>query len=288
MSLNELTLNSQSLDTFSKVFESYGSDIKRFKPAFMKRRLDRRMRMLEINNYYEYALILKRERREFEELFASLSINVTDFFRDFAVYEKFRSSIIPKILTNLKLKDKIRIWSAGCASGEEAYSLAMMFSYASGKNFDVEIVANDINKNAIEYAQNGLYPAKNIEKLPENIIKNNFKKISNSENIEEYEVLQSIKNLVTFKVSDILSCDVTQYDVIFCRNVLIYYEKETQELIMEKFNRCLKESGYLVLGMDETMLGRKCAKLFHPIMPRERIYQKMHSDKLPDWNTSNL
>ena len=240
----------------------------------MKRRLDRRMRILEINDYSEYASILRKERHEFDELVTSLSINVTSFFRDFMVYDKFKSYVIPKILSSLKQKEKIRVWSAGCASGEEAYSLAILFEHAVGKNFNVEIIASDVNKKAIEYAQNGTYPAKSIEKLPMEFIINNFHKINNQDNNVEYQVASHIKNLVTFQVGDILSNRVTQVDAIFCRNVLIYYEKETQELIMEKFNHCLKDGGYMALGMDETMLGRRCEKLFYPLMPRERIYQK--------------
>ena len=277
LSLNELSLNEDLLRVFSSVFETYGLDIKRYKIAFMKRRLDRRMRILEIEDYLEYAMVLKKERPEFEELFTSLSINVTNFFRDPAVYDKFKLSVMPKILSALGQRDKIKVWSAGCASGEEAYSLAIMFIHAIGRtnNFDLEIIANDINKKAIEYAQIGRYSEKSIDTLPLDIIANHFQKIVDSENNVLYEVVPSTKNLVTFKVGDILSNDSKNVDVIFCRNVLIYYEKEAQELIVTKFYHCLKESSYLVLGMDETMLGRRCEKLFNPIMARERIYQKI-------------
>jgi chemotaxis protein methyltransferase CheR len=277
LSLNELSLSEDLLYAFGKVFEIYGFDIKRYKTAFMKRRLDRRMRILEIDDYFEYAMILKKERREFEELFTSLSINVTNFFRDSTVYDKFRLFILPKILSGLGQQDKVRIWSAGCASGEEAYSLAILFIHAIGQtnNVNVEIIANDIDERAIAYAQRGRYSQKSVAKLPPDVIVNHFQKIANGENHVEYEVVPSTKNLVTFKAGDILSNDSKNLDVIFCRNVLIYYEKEAQELIMTKFYHCLKESGYLILGMDETMLGRRCGKLFNPLMPRERIYQKI-------------
>ncbi len=235
------------------------------------------MRILDISDYSEYATVLKNERQEFEELFASLSINVTNFFRDFMVYDKFKSLVLPKLISDIDKQNKIRVWSAGCASGEEAYSLAIMFTPAvwEANNLGIEIIANDINKKAIEHAKNGKYPAKSVEQLPKDITARNFQKITNGENNVEYEIIPSIKNLVTFKVEDILSNDAKHFDVIFCRNVLIYYEKEAQELIMTKFHHCLKESGYLVLGMDETMLGRKCEKLFNPLMARERIYQKI-------------
>jgi len=277
LSLNGLTLNEEVMDEFNKISTSYGLDLARYKPAFIKRRLDRRMRILNISEYSQYALVLKNDRKEFEAIFSSLSINVTNFFRDSAVFDRFQSSVLPQILSYLGERGKIRIWSAGCASGEEPYSIAMLFKQAIGKmtNLDVEVVANDVNKMAIQFAERGRYPAKSVETLPQNIIKNNFQKITDDQNNVEYEVAQSIKDMVTFKSGDILSYTMQSFDVIFCRNVLIYYEKEAQELILTKFYKGLSDSGYLVLGMDETMFGRQCQKLFNPLMARERIYQKV-------------
>jgi chemotaxis protein methyltransferase CheR len=262
---------------FNNVFASYGLDLARYKPAFIKRRLDRRMRILNISDYSKYSLTLRDNRKEFEEIFASLSINVTNFFRDSTVFDRFQLSILPKILSDLDGSSKIRVWSAGCASGEEPYSIAMMFKQAIEKlpNLEVEIIANDVNKHAIQFAQRGRYPAKSVESLPPNIILNNFQKKTIDNNNTEYDVVPVIKDMVTFKVGDILSDAMQSFDVIFCRNVLIYYEKEAQELIFTKFYKGLKDSGYMVLGMDETMFGRRCQKLFNPLMPRERIYQKV-------------
>jgi chemotaxis protein methyltransferase CheR len=277
LSLNDLTLNADIVAEFNKIFAGYGLDLARYKPAFIKRRLDRRMRILNISDYSQYMLALKNNRKEFEEIFTSLSINVTNFFRDSIVFDRFQLSILPKILSSLGDGNKIRVWSAGCASGEEPYSIAMMFKQAIGKlsNLEVEIIANDVNKFAIQFAERGRYPAKGVESLPPSIILNNFQKIRDDNNNLEYEIISEIKNMVTFKVGDILSDTIQSFDVIFCRNVLIYYEKEAQELIFTKFHRGLKNSGYLVLGMDETMFGRRCQKLFNPLMARERIYQKV-------------
>ncbi|MGI0017426.1 MAG: CheR family methyltransferase [Nitrosotalea sp.] len=277
MSLNDLTINADILMEFNTIFASYGLDLTRYKSAFIKRRLDRRMRILNISDYSQYAIILKNNRKEFEEIFTSLSINVTNFFRDSTVFDRFQLSILPKILSGLGKNDKIRVWSAGCASGEEPYSIAMMFKQAIGKlpDVDVEIIANDVNKFAIQFAERGRYPAKSVESLPLNVMLNNFQKTADENNNTEYEIVPTIKKMVTFKAGDILSDTMQFFDVIFCRNVLIYYEKEAQELIFTKFYKGLKDSGYLVLGMDETMFGRRCQKLFNPLMARERIYQKV-------------
>lgn len=272
-----MALNTDIVTEFNKIFASYGLDLARYKPAFIKRRLDRRMRILNISDYTQYILALKNNRKEFEEIFASLSINVTNFFRDSTVFDRFQLSILPKILSSLGESNKIRVWSAGCASGEEPYSIAMMFKQAIGKlpDLEVEIIANDVNKSAIQFAERGRYPAKSVESLPPSIILNNFQKRIDENNIVEYEIVSTIKNMVTFKMGDILSDTIQSFDVIFCRNVLIYYEKEAQELIFTKFYKGLKDSGYLVLGMDETMFGRRCQKLFNPLLVRERIYQKI-------------
>lgn len=277
MSLNGLTLNAEVMNEFNQISAGYGLDLARYKPAFIKRRLDRRMRILNISEYSQYAHVLKNDRKEFEEIFLSLSINVTNFFRDSAVFDRFQLSILPQILSSLGETRKIRIWSAGCASGEEPYSIAIMFNQILGKiaNLDVKVIANDVNKTAIQFAERGRYSRKSVESLPPDVIKNNFQKISDNGQDVEYEVIQSVKDMVTFKVGDILSDTLQSFDVIFCRNVLIYYEKEAQELILTKFYKGLKDSGYLVLGMDETMFGRRCQKLFNPLMARERIYQKM-------------
>lgn len=235
------------------------------------------MRILNISDYAKYATTLDNDRKEFEEIFASLSINVTNFFRDSTVFDRFQLSILPKILSGIDGENKIRIWSAGCASGEEPYSIAMMFKQEIRKlpNLKVEIVANDVNKFAIQFAERGRYSAKSVESLPSNIILNNFQQRTDENNHVEYEIMQSIKDMVTFRVGDILSDTIQYFDAIFCRNVLIYYEKEAQELIFTKFYKGLKDTGYLVLGMDETMFGRRCQKLFNPLMARERIYQKV-------------
>ncbi|MGI0066392.1 MAG: CheR family methyltransferase, partial [Nitrosotalea sp.] len=160
MSLNGLTLDAEVMDVFNKISAGYGLDLARYKPAFIKRRLDRRMRILNIAEYSQYAHILKNDRKEFEEIFSSLSINVTNFFRDSKVFDRFQLSILPQILSNLGERRKIRIWSAGCASGEEPYSIAMMFKQALGTmiHLDIEIVANDVNKTAIQFAERGRYP----------------------------------------------------------------------------------------------------------------------------------
>ena len=277
MSLDDSELPAGVMSEFTRVFAINGIDLTLYKPSFIKRRLDRRMNILDISEYDMYAKMLIGNHKEFEEISSSLHINVTSFFRDPDVFNTFKTSILPRLFSNLKSSQKIRIWSAGCASGEEAYSVALMIHQAVDKfNIpNVEIIANDVNYDAIQFAQRGKYSSKNIESLPNDVVSNNFHKVIDDNDDVHYEIGQHIKKMITFRQGDILSCNIPFFDIVFCRNVLIYYEPEAQDLILTKFYTNLKNGGYLILGMDETLFGRSCHKLFHPLMLRERIYQKI-------------
>ncbi len=277
MSLDDSELPAGVMSEFTRVFAINGIDLTLYKPSFIKRRLDRRMNILDISEYDMYVKMLIDNHKEFEEISSSLHINVTSFFRDPDVFNTFKTSILPRLFSNLKSSQKIRIWSAGCASGEEAYSVALMIYQAVDKfNIpNVEIIANDVNYDAIQFAQRGKYSSKNIESLPNDVVSNNFHKVIDSNDDVHYEIGQHIKKMITFQQGDILSYNIPFFDIVFCRNVLIYYEPEAQDLILTKFYTNLKNGGYLILGMDETLFGRRCHKLFHPLMLRERIYQKI-------------
>ena len=275
MSLSDDIHDTKLAPVFLKVLERHGLDLNRYKIAFLKRRFNIRMRERGLSDYVEYAKLLEKDPEEFAELFQKLCINVTNFFRDSHVYSTFASHVLPVIASQVKPFNNIRIWSAGCASGEEPYSIAILFSHALNDNARIEIIASDVNKEAIQFAKEGKYSANSLRELPEDLRIKYFRLLYDNKNMTpEYRVIDQIKNLVTFKVDDLLSSQDKYFDVIFCRNVLIYYEKETQEIIFRKFHRNLKENGYLVIGMDESMLGKESQKLFTSIMPRERIYQK--------------
>jgi chemotaxis methyl-accepting protein methylase len=277
LSLDDSELPAGVMSEFTRVFAINGIDLTLYKPSFIKRRLDRRMNILDISEYDMYVKMLIDNHKEFEEISSSLHINVTSFFRDPDVFNTFKTSILPRLFSNLKSSQKIRIWSAGCASGEEAYSVALMIYQVVDKfNIpNVEIIANDVNYDAIQFAQRGKYSSKNIESLPNDVVSNNFHKVIDSNDDVHYEIGQHIKKMITFRQGDILSYNIPFFDIVFCRNVLIYYEPEAQDLILTKFYTNLKNGGYLILGMDETLFGRRCHKLFHPLMLRERIYQKI-------------
>ena len=284
----EISISEQDLKEITQfVHKKRGLDLSYFKPTFLSRRISVRMRMLNITSSSQYAELLNSDINEVGTLYDSLSINVTKFYRDKQVWQVFRNKIIPNLLKNTKRNDKLRIWSCGCASGEEPYSLAIMFNEAF-KNSDnkFKILATDINSKALQHAQRGIYTADNLKNLDSLLITKYFKKT----NDENYKIIDKIKDLVSFNLADITTFSISYLDVIFCRNLLIYYGKDAQDLIFKKFHNVLKPNRYLVLGMDETLWGHKLQNSFSSLNSKDRIYQKnlsVDSKSSLNFNKSN-
>jgi chemotaxis protein methyltransferase CheR len=268
----EISISDKDLHQIKEsVLKNHGMDLSYFKPAFLARRIHVRMKMLNIKSSSEYVNFLNSKPNEIGSLYDSLSINVTKFFRDKQVWQYFMQKAIPNLLKVIKPTDTIRIWSCGCASGEEPYSLAIMFKEAlKNTDYKFKILATDINLNSLKEARNGIYNKDNLKNLDPILITRYFKKIEN----DKFQIIEKIKNLVSFNLGDITTFPATYLDVIFCRNLLIYYGKDAQDLIFKKFYTILKQNRFLVLGMDETLWGHKLQNSFIPISARDRIYQK--------------
>lgn len=227
------------------------------------------MKAVGVRDGSEYAKLLESDSTESSILFKSFSINVTEFYRDSFVWECMSSKIIPQILKNNRT---LQVWSAGCASGEEPYSLAILLKeLIDTKNVKFNIIATDISADAINRAKKGHYPSQSLKNLTPSVIAKYFAPINNG----TYEITESIKQLVTFQQGDIISSPTEHVNLITCRNVLIYYDKPAQELVFKKFHKTLNDDGYLVIGQDETMMGVASSKSFSCILPRERIYSKL-------------
>jgi chemotaxis protein methyltransferase CheR len=268
----EISISEQDLKEITDfVQKKRGLNLSYFKPTFLSRRIGIRMKMLDMTSSSQYAELLNSDLNEVGTLYDSLSINVTKFCRDKQVWQVFGNKIIPNLSKNTKLNDKLRIWSCGCASGEEPYSLAIIFSEAF-KNSDnkFQILATDINSKALQHARRGIYTPDNLKNLDSLLITKYFKRTNDG----NYKIIDKIKDLVSFNLGDITTFSISYLDVIFCRNLLIYYGKDAQDLIFKKFHNVLKPNRYLVLGMDETLWGHKLQNSFLSLNPRERIYQK--------------
>ncbi|MEM3064079.1 MAG: protein-glutamate O-methyltransferase CheR [Candidatus Nitrosotenuis sp.] len=264
------TITDENLTQIEKIMlQRLGKDLRQFKRPFLNRRISARMRSVGARTGSEYAKLLEEDSDEPALLFRSFSINVTEFYRDSFVWQSISTQILPQIAKSNKA---VKVWSAGCATGEEPYSLAILLKESlPTKSLKFNIIATDINKEAIQKAKEGRYAQTSLKNLGRDIISKYFLMRDNN----TYEVKPEIKETVSFEHGDMLSVNVAQIHIITCRNVLIYYDKPAQELIFKKFHKTLTNDGYLVIGQDETMMGMGAAKLFSCVLPRERIYAKL-------------
>ena len=249
-----------------------GLDLKQYKPNYLKRRIGVRMRATGCSDYLEYRQFLRQNPEEARKLVNDLTINVTEFFRDQDVYEALRSQIIPEIIRYKKERClySLRAWSAGCATGEEPYSLSILFLEEIGKRageepWTVRITATDLDDKAVMKAKIGMYDE--VKQLPGIRLEDYFIPLEKG-----YLVREEVKRPVRFLLLDIVKTPpLRQLDLILCRNVLIYFERDKQGLILDIFRRCLRPGGFLVLGKSEAIVGSEGSG-FVPYRRKERIY----------------
>ncbi|MFC1926179.1 CheR family methyltransferase [Chloroflexota bacterium] len=260
-------------ELLNKIFEDRGFDFRQYKEKSLRRRLERRLCATNARSYVEYMDILDRESTEYSKLLDALTINVSEFFRDREAFEVLVNTVLPEIISfaGSHNKNTVRIWSAGCAGGEEPYSIAMLLSEGLGhkiKDFHITIYATDIDEASLLKAGRGEYAASAISKLPQDLVERYFV------HGERYAIRQEIKNLVDFRQHRlILDEQLTDLDLVICRNVVIYFDRDLQEKVFSDFYRGLRRAGFLFLGKAETLFGT-AAKLFSAIDNRWRIYQK--------------
>ncbi|MGI0020192.1 MAG: CheR family methyltransferase, partial [Nitrososphaera sp.] len=203
-----------------------GVDLRQYKDGFLKRRLDVRLKARDVSTYSQYARLLESDPAEFHALLATFSINVTEFFRDFEFYQAFYEKIIPDIYSRVK-DGEVKAWSAGCASGEEPYSIAMLFAEAAlalGR-FKGMVIATDVSSKALERAKSGTYAQASVENVPEDMLGRHFARAPDG----QYQVSAKVRSLVSFEIGNLSTMSAPQQvDVIFCRNVLMYFDKDTQ------------------------------------------------------------
>jgi chemotaxis protein methyltransferase CheR len=238
-----------------KDFMDFNPENYKVKP--LVRRIRSRMRKIGIDDYGEYAEFLKKTRGEKENLKKALTINLTSFFRNKTVFDTLKKEILPH------MKDPV-IWSAGCSNGAEPYAIAILC-----KELDLKciILGTDIDKESIKKAYEGIYDETALAELPAYYRLKYFEKVEDG-----YRVNHEIKNSVDFQNLDLKDINFeNKFDLIFCRNVLIYLKKEFQESILISFSAALKENGFLVLGKVES-ISNKVRDLFYPVNIRDRIY----------------
>ena len=247
-------------------------DFRGYKPGTIGRRIERRMVLLAIGrgDYGAY-LALLRERAEERDLLArDLLINVTSFFRDTAVFDRLRETVLPDLVKSVPVSRTLRIWVAGCSTGEEAYSLAMLASdalIAAGREGKVQIFASDVDPDAIAVAREGAYPLDIATTVPADLLKRYFTKDEAG-----YRVATALRAMVVFSVQDVLvDPPFSRMDMVSCRNLLIYLSAQAQAKVIALFHFALCDGGILLLGTAETV-GKDTGR-FALIAKGERIYR---------------
>ncbi len=256
----------------NKIFQDRGLDFRHYRQELLKRRFALRIRANNVKSYSEYLRLLIHKPEEYDKLFESLTINVTEFFRDPGVWISIKT--LCKDLIKHKLlngESTIKVWSAGCSSGAEGYSMAILLSdlLKPHKQISVEIVGTDIDLKSLETATNGEYEKGVLNNINPEYLQNYFELKD-----ERYQASEEIKKLVKFKNLDLIAADYFKnIDIVLCRNVFIYFDRSLQDMLLTKFYDSLTKSGYLILGKVENIMG-DARKLFGVINQSAKIYQK--------------
>jgi chemotaxis protein methyltransferase CheR len=241
-----------------------------YKEDYIKRRLLSRMRSTGTSTYDEYLRYLREHSPELENLRNALTINVTEFFRDADVYDLIRKEVFPALFKGRKT---IRIWCAGCSTGEEPYSLAMILSemIAVDKTISGQIFATDIDEVVLKKAKEGIYSEKAMGKLSESQIHRYFTRLPDG----TYQVKPHLQDLIRFRPHDLMSGQpISRFlDMISCRNVTIYFTEKQKDELARTFHTALVPGGYYVMGKTE-YLGREVEGLFTPVNSIQKIYRK--------------
>ena len=252
------------------LLKSKGFDGQLYKPNYIKRRVAVRMRAMGAVSYPDYLKVLEQSRQEPTLLLDRLTIHVTEFFRDPDVYQVLKSKILPDFVS-IPGK-KIKVWCAGCSTGEEPYSVAMMLKEWSFSNSgaDFDIFATDIDGTSVRTAQRGEYPVESLKRLSKQQVARWFFLEG-----QRAKVITDLKHHIHFNIRDLLSPwgpEFSGFHLIFCRNLLIYLTSPQQQKLYEQFAGALEPGGYLTLGLTETLMG-PARRFFKCVDVRHRIYQ---------------
>jgi chemotaxis methyl-accepting protein methylase len=277
---NGLALEEKDQSALEKVFillrSKTGHDFSMYKKNTVYRRIERRMIIHKINRIADYVRYLQENSQEVELLFKELLIGVTSFFRDEAAWEQLRLKVIPALLKTSDPRHTLRAWSVGCSTGEEAYSLAIAFKEAvaqvkSAEKFKLQIFASDLDRETIDKARQGFYPANIVADISSERLNRFFIKVEDG-----YQIVKEVREMVTFATQNvIMDPPFTKLDILICRNLLIYLTPDLQKKILQLFHYSLKPGGVLFLGTSETISN--FIHLFAPLNIKTRLFRRLES-----------
>jgi two-component system CheB/CheR fusion protein len=256
-----------------------GFDFRRYRKNTLMRRIQRRMGLRHLEDLSDYIHLLRDNKQEVRTLVNDLLIGVTSFFRDRQAWDFLEQKVLRELVDELRPDEPIRVWTAGCASGEEAYTLAILLAErceAVEKPARFQIFATDISEDALATAREGLYPASIVQDVSPERLRKYFVK---EESGEKYRLCKRLRETIVFASQNVLSQPpFSKLDLIICRNLLIYLEPDAQQRLLSIFQFGLREGRYLFLGTSEAV--NRSSDLFTPISSKWRIYRRT-SVKLP-------
>ncbi len=276
-------LGSEEGQAFERLLEyierNRGFDFTGYKRSSLRRRVGKRMQDLGIEGYESYQDHLEASAEEFAELFATILINVSSFFRDEAVWDYLAGRLIPEVLESRADPAPIRVWSAGCATGEEPYSIAMLLADALGLEAyaeRVKIFATDVDEDALDQARQGVYTPKQTEPVPAALLERYFQRYNGNLSLSK-----DLRRAVIFGRNDLVrDAPISKLDLLFCRNTLMYFNAETQAGVIRRLHLALNEGGALILGKSELLLSY--SEGFKPENQSLRVFRKVKGGRFGD------
>ena len=251
-----------------------GFAVEAYKDKCVRRRIAVRMRACGVHTYADYQALLDRSPTEYERLRDALTINVTRFYRNAETWNLLRQELIPRLCA--PASGEIRVWSAGCASGEEAYTIAIIAAEhleRTGRSGELErlvVDATDVDRLSLERAMTARYRPENLTKMPPELVSRYLEPAG-----PELQVVARVRGRVFVRRVDLNSAPSPRrdYHMVVCRNVLIYFDRPMQERLLQIFTDSLAPGGYLVLGKVETLFGTVRDRLVL-VDPRQRVYRR--------------
>lgn len=258
--------------------DEHGIDFSHYKPTTVMRRIERRLQLNQSNDLEDYLHRLQHDSGEVNSLYRDLLIGVTKFFRDREAFERLERDVVPSLLTRTSSDEELRIWVAACATGEEAYSLAILLHerfQLMGRRPSVKIFATDVHRTSLEFASTGIYSEASLSEVgPQRLSRYFVRQGAN------YQVSQELRKMIVFAPHNLIKdAPFTKMDLITCRNLLIYFQPQTQRKVLSLLHFGLRMSGVLFLGPSES--PGEIADEFDTIDEHWKIYRKRRDVRLP-------
>src|SRR6266536_2468512 len=254
-----------------QLHQTMGVDFTHYKASTLQRRIARRMALHKLEKVSDYTDFLRTHPAELDALFQDILINVTSFFRDPETFDLLKSKVFPRIIAERGASDSVRLWVVGCSSGEEAYSLAIVFTEfmeQQGRAWPMQVFATDLNGAAVERARSGVYPKSIAERVSAERLRRYFYELDG-----KYRVAKAIRDMCIFAKHNVLvDPPFSRLDMVSCRNMLIYLEPVLQQHLIPTLHYALKPSGVMLLGGSESTTA--FTPLFEPIDAKHRMYAK--------------